>query len=78
MAFFLRLLMRTCFTLAKPSARCMPLRSFLEPLVVELAGNLHVVNFLDAVAWVRDSVGELAVVRDEDQPFVDMSSRPMQ
>ena len=41
----------------------------LETFFVELAGDLHVVNLLDAVARVGEPVGELAVVGDEDQPF---------
>ena len=34
-----------------------------------MAGDLHVVDLLDAVPRMREPVGQLAVVGDEDQPF---------
>jgi hypothetical protein len=36
---------------------------------LDLASDLNLVNLFDAVAWVREAVGKLAVVRDKDQPF---------
>jgi hypothetical protein len=38
-------------------------------VVVDVASNLDLINLLDAVPRVRESVGQLAVIGDENQPF---------
>ena len=40
-----------------------------EHFLLDLPGDLDVVNLFDAVPRMREAVGQLAVVGDEDQPF---------
>jgi hypothetical protein len=40
-----------------------------EDVALDLAGDLHLVDFFDAVARVRETVGQLAIVGDDDEAF---------
>ncbi len=40
-----------------------------DHFALDLASYLHVINLLDAVPWMSETVGQFAVVRDQDQAF---------
>src|SRR5262245_55293907 len=40
-----------------------------EDVALDLAGDLDVIDFFDAVSRMREAVRQIAVVRDEDETF---------
>jgi hypothetical protein len=42
---------------------------FAERFALDLAGNLYLVNLLDAVTWMREPVREVAIVGHQDEAF---------
>ncbi len=67
MPFFLRAFDPHVLHVGKAFGQVHALAELLEPFLVELAGDLHVIDFLHAMLGMRQPVGQLAVVRDEDQ-----------